>query len=260
MNCLERYRNRLVREVNRDLRTIRELADEEAIHDFRVGVKRLTALYYFLAEIDPELRVRRTLKPARRIFKLVGITRDAQIALQLVDSLDELAPADAAALSRALQARIRSDYRAFRARLADWPSGPLRLPTIRATGISEAAILRHKPVSLAALLREVFVLEGRITSEQWHKKRILLKRYRHKLDAFAFCPGHLQDEAELKQIRLLEQLLGDWHDRVTTIELLRALHEPASESAIRILGRQQNALLGAARIYLRKYRDWHAAR
>ena len=259
MNCLERYRNRLVRQVNRDLRTIRELADEEAIHDFRVGVKRLTALYYFLAEIDPELKAHRALKPARRIFKLVGITRDAQIALQLIDSLDELSAADAGQLRRALRARIRRDYRAFRARLTDWPSGPLRLPTVRATGIAEAAILRHKPVSLAALLREVFVLEGRISPEQWHKKRILLKRYRHKLDAFAFCPGHLQDEAELKQIRLLEQLLGDWHDRVTTILLLQSIDVTAAENAIKILRRQQNALLGTAKIYLRKYRDWHAA-
>ena len=249
-----------MRQVNRDLRTIRELADEEAIHDFRVGIKRLTALYYFLAEIDPELKARRTLKPARRIFKLVGITRDAQIALQLIDSLDELATADSRALQRALRARIRRDYRAFRSRVADWPAGPLRLPTIRATGIAQAAILRHKPVSLAALLREVFDLEGRITPERWHKKRILLKRYRHKLDAFAFCPGHLQDEAELKQIRLLEQLLGDWHDRVTTSVMLRSLHEPAADSAVKILRRQQQALLGSARIYLRKYRDWHASR
>ncbi len=259
MNCLERYRNRLVRQVNQDLRTIRELADEEAIHDFRVGVKRLTALYYFLAEIEPALKARKILKPARRIFKLVGITRDAQIALQLIESLDELPAADARVLRRKLRAHIRRDYRAFRARLADWPAGPLRLPTIRATGIAEAAILRHKPVSLAALLREVFVLDGRLSAERWHKKRILLKRYRHKLDAFAFCPGHLQDEAELKQIRLLEQLLGDWHDRVTTIELLISLQEPATDNAIKILRQQQNALLGAAKIYLRKYRDWHAA-
>ncbi len=260
MNCLERYRNRLVREVNRDLRTIRELADEEAIHDYRVGVKRLTALYFFLAEIDPGLQAKRVLKPARRIFKLVGITRDAQIALQLIDSLDDLPAADAGVLRRALRAHIRRDYRAFRARLADWPGGPLRMPTIRSTGISESAILRHKPVSLTALLRQVFELEGRITPEQWHKKRILLKRYRHKLDAFAFCPGHLQDEAELKQIRLLEQLLGDWHDRVTTIALLRSLNESVAENAVNLLRRQQGALLGAAKIYLRKYRDWHAVR
>ncbi len=57
-------------------------------------------------------------------------------------------------------------------------------------------------------------------AKQWHKKRVLLKRYHHQLDAFCLCPDHSSDEAELKQIKIVEQLLGDWHDRVVTAEIL----------------------------------------
>ena len=118
----------------------------------------------------------------------------------MIADLDGLDPAPRRRLTRALQNRIRRDYLQFENALRQQPQQAVRVPTIRATGISESAILRHKPVSLQRLLDQVFYLEGRISAEQWHKKRILLKRYRHKIDAFVYCPGHTQDEEELKQI------------------------------------------------------------
>ena len=98
-----------------------------------------------------------------------------------------------------------------------------------------------------------------MSAKQWHKKRILLKRYHHVLDAFCYCPGHSFDETELKQIKILEQLLGDWHDRVITAELIRSLPgiETSMVSAIAIMERQDKLLLGAAKIYLRKFALWH---
>ena len=98
-----------------------------------------------------------------------------------------------------------------------------------------------------------------MTANQWHKKRILLKRYHHKLDAFYFCPGHSLDESELKQIRILEQLLGDWHDRVVTAAILQVLNgvEAAAGRAVSIMRKQDRLLLGSARIYLNKFKQWH---
>ena len=49
MICLERYRSELLSGTNRELRIIIGTADESSIHLFRVSVKRLTALYRFLA-------------------------------------------------------------------------------------------------------------------------------------------------------------------------------------------------------------------
>ena len=97
---------------------------------------------------------------------------------------------------------------------------------------------------------------------QWHKKRILLKRYHHKMDAFCYCPGHKSDENELKQIKILEQLLGDWHDRVITIEILKSFEglEVAAGPAIATMEKQEELLLGSARIYLGKFSRWHRDR
>lgn len=111
MDCLDKYRSKLVGEINKDLRKVLAQPEEELVHDFRVGIKRLTALYYFPGRIDTNLKA----------------------------------------------------------------------------------------------------------------KRIPLKRYHHKTDAFRYCPGHKSDETEVTQIKILEQLLGDWHDRVITIEILQSL-------------------------------------
>jgi CHAD domain-containing protein len=101
-----------------------------------------------------------------------------------------------------------------------------------------------------------------MNAEKWHKKRILLKRYRHTLDAFYFCPGHRSDEDEIKQIKIIEQLLGDWHDRVITIQLLQTFQglEAQTGLAIAIMKKQEKLLLGSSKIYLGKYTKWHEGR
>ncbi|MDH3762746.1 MAG: CHAD domain-containing protein [Gammaproteobacteria bacterium] len=259
MNCLEKYRSKLIAEINRDLAIIVETPGEEPIHDFRVGVKRLTALYYFLNSIDSELNAKQLLKPYRRPFKSIGNIRDVHIAVQLIESMDEIDPQDSKLLIRQLNSRARQDYRMFQKSIPENHRLSIRMPTIRSTGISARAIGRQKPLLLNQLLPQILASGSKMNARQWHKKRILLKRYRHVLDAFCFCPGHSHDEDELKQIKILEQLLGDWHDRVVTAELIESL--PGVESclgtSISTMQKQDRLLLGAAKIYLGKFARWH---
>ena len=259
MNCLDKYRSKLIGQLNRDLRTIRIAPEEEAVHDFRVGIKRLTALYYFLDEVNPELKARQLIKPYRSLAKSIGVIRDGHIAVHLIEELDEISPADKKKLIGALRAKTRKDYRIVKNSLEVDAHTRVRVPTIRSMAVSERAILRKKPVILKMLLSQIMSTGSRMTADQWHKKRILLKRYHHKLDAFYFCPGHATDEMELKQIKILEQLLGDWHDRVVTAQILQVLKEagPAAGRAVSAMGKQDRLLLGSARIYLTKFRRWH---
>jgi len=259
MNCLEKYRNKLISEINRELGIILTRPEEDPVHDFRVGVKRLTALYYFLHEIDPGLNAKQLLKPYRVPFKALGNIRDAHIAEHLIDSLDEINPQDSKILIRALKLKARRDYRMFQKSIPAGQRLSIRMPTIRSTGISARAISREKPVVLKQLLSQILATTSIMNAKQWHKKRILLKRYHHVLDAFCYCPGHSLVEAELKQIKILEQLLGDWHDRIITAELIRSMPgvETSMVSAIAIMERQDKLLLGAAKIYLRKFALWH---
>jgi len=259
MNCLDKYRNKLIKEINKNLRIILENPEEGPVHDFRVGVKRLTALYYFLSEINTDLKAKKILKPYRWLFKSIGNIRDGHIAVHLIQDLDEVNLKESKILVRAMRSRIRKDYRLFQTNVQANARASIRMPTVRSTGISQTAILRGKPIVLNDLLAQILSTGGWMNTEKWHKKRILLKRYHHKLDAFHFCPGHESDEDELKQIKILEQLLGDWHDRVITIQILQSFLglEAHTGPAIAIMKKQERLLLGSARIYLNKYRKWH---
>ncbi len=262
MNCVEKYRGQIIRKLHRDLRVLTAQAEETAVHEFRVGMKRLRALYFLLDRIDPGIAAGRCLKPYRQLYKAAGRIRDAHIATGLLNSLEHIDAADRKRMNQALRSGIRRDYRALKQIIESNPGGRIRVPTLKSTGISARAILGAKPVVLNQLLEQILPDHEVVTAKQWHQKRILLKRYHHIIDAFRFCPGHAQDETELRQIRMLEQLLGDWHDRVVTTELLQSLPdlEHSPDKAITIMNNQDRLLLGAAKIYLHKFALWHDAR
>jgi len=259
MHCLNQYRSKLIREVNQHLRTIVEKPEEDSVHEFRVGVKRLTALYYFLNQVAPDLVSRKVLKPYRALSKSIGKIRDGHIAVQLIQDLDEVKMDQEKMLVSTLRSGIRKDYRLFRRVCQSGTQASIRVPTIRSVGISQAAILRHKHIVVDDLLSRVLKTDGRMNAGKWHDKRILLKRYHHILDAFQYCPGHASDVQELKQIKMLEQLLGDWHDRVTTVQILQSLEEFENQARpiIAILKKQDRLLLGSAKIYLNRFAKWH---
>jgi len=255
MQCLEKYRSVQVREANRKLRVIFESPDESAVHDFRVFIKRMTALYGFLGQLDENLAAKKLLKPYRVVFKKLGSIREAHIAIGLIEDLEALSGAQSIQLIGLLSSKIRRDYRNFRSFIGNDRPLSVKLPTIHATGIPPAAISRQKPVYLDELLAQIQAPDKRMTVDGWHRKRILLKRFRHTIEAFELCPGQAADQRLIKQISLLEQLLGDWHDRVVTAELLQSLPETAGDcgSLIRRLKSQDRMLLGSVKIYFEKF-------
>jgi CHAD domain-containing protein len=257
MNCLEKYRSAQVREANRKLRIICESPDESAVHDFRVCIKRLTAFYGFLGQVDENLSSKKLLKPYRVLFKSLGSIRDAHIAIGLIEDLEPSPGAASKQLIGLLKSGIRRDYRRFRGLLGDAGTVSIRLPTPGARGIPSTAISRHKPVYLEQLMSQVLSPEKRTTVDGWHRKRILLKRYRHLVDAFSGCPGQAANEGIMKRVVLLEQLLGDWHDRVICTGILESLPGPEANRKALIAGMKKQAgqLLGTAKIYLPRLAD-----
>jgi len=141
MHCLNIYRSKLIREVNQHLRIIAEKPEEESVHEFRVGVKRLTALYYFLNQVEPGLVSRKVLKPYRALFKCVGNIREGQIAVHVIQDLDEVGLEHKKLPVSALKSRMRKDNRLFRRSFQTRAQASIRVPTIESLGISQKAAL-----------------------------------------------------------------------------------------------------------------------
>jgi len=255
MTCLDRYRSQLLAATNRNLKIISNSVDESAIHQFRVGVKRLGALYRFLGYVDTEIKPKLLLRPALQLSRSISRVRDVHITLDLLTELEDLPQGEVDALQLALRAKIELEYRAFRNLAASLGSMQLRLPTLQALALSEATILRHKPAILQQLRERITTPGKPLDVREWHRKRILLKRYHHSLDAFRDCRGHGADEKEILQMKMLEQLLGDWHDRVVAADILQSFDDLQKESApaVTLLGIQERMLLGSARIYLSRF-------
>ena len=258
MICLNKYRSNVLKETNHNLGIFLDRHEVEPAHEFRVGVKRLTALYGFLNEINSEFNVKKLLKPYRSLFKPIGGIRELHIAVHLLEGLDGVDTSSSGIVVKAIKTSARSDYRVFRNKYSSSVNKGVRIPTIHSLDISDRSILQHKTIYLENLQSQITNTVQRLNTEQWHRKRILLKRYHHTLDAFQFCPGQKSNEDELKRIKMLEQLLGDWHDRVTTIQLLNSFTELEHQtSPIKsILKKQSGVLLGSAKIYLNRFSRW----
>ena len=248
MNCLEVYRRKLVRGINIEFRRILKEPAEDPVHDFRVGVKRLTAFYYFLQAVDPGIKAKKILKRYRELFKAIGRVRDLHIAEDILLKLNS-SKIDIKKLKKAES----EHYKFFKTAVNKLKINGIRVPSINSLSISDHSIITGKKQYLQLLISAICNVHKRMTKNAWHKKRIILKRYHHTLDAFHYCLGHELDKEELKQIRILEQLLGDWHDRVITTQLTSTHSLSDSNEKIRKLKWQEKNLTGAARIYLLEY-------
>jgi CHAD domain-containing protein/CYTH domain-containing protein len=203
-------------------------ADAEALHDFRVALRRLRTL---LRAYRPWLKgtVPRSLR--RRLRNLVrgtGAGRDAEVELEWVRSLRRgLAPEERAGaedFERRVAAQVEVAYRGLRGSLArryarlvsalrprleryrrifpiDSPVAPEAFAGVAAARIRD---------QFAALAEDVAAVEGIEDDGRAHRARIQGKRLRYLLEPFAAeIPAAARAVATLKR---LQDLLGWLHD------------------------------------------------
>lgn len=205
--------------ADRHWRLARQTGAVEAVHEFRVAVKRLRAFDELACRLDGKFGGRGQLRAVRRLFKACGPLRDVHVQQQLVlgssgEALPglseyfnhlkrlELGARDAFAREARAAPRIRLDrYRSAIAELSERLAGDLLL--LRAE--------RHVACSLAAL-------SGRSQPEALdpvvlHQLRIDSKRTRYAVEILVGLraePGRLR--ALNEALLAVHQALGRWHD------------------------------------------------
>jgi CHAD domain-containing protein/CYTH domain-containing protein len=232
-------------------------ADDEALHDFRVALRRLRSLLrafqpYVQHEVTPKLRRR-----LRDLARATNGARDAEVQTQWVESrqkdlkpterigsrwfLEQLADnrdrgydASQTAVERAFPRLDQRVRKSLDAAVRDPEGGRGKLATF-AAALEE--LVRNEA---ATLQQQLGAIDAPENEPAVHAARIGAKRLRYLLELIA-------DESEpaaraVEQLREIQTVLGELHDaQVVSVELAVGCEQAAAEHARRLSGLDDQA-------------------
>lgn len=209
------------------IRTLRHKVEPEALHRFRVSVKRLRAYRRWLKQMGYKDEPPKMWSRLRRIFRVAGDWRDRDLAGRPFLGKDP-SPDDQDVVGMFKSMPVRD--------LKRWLGG-LRaaIPGKGQTGPALMAFLlkRHKAMELQ-LLR----LPG---IRPLHRIRRDLKEYGYLLAIWTAMPEMEGRGKDLKnRVEARQKLLGLWHDQVNLCQMAKASH--ASERMIKKMERKLASL------------------
>lgn len=195
----------------------------EGIHQARVASRRLRELVPVLAgpaALGEAARLRRGL---RAVTRLMGPSRELDVALGTLGAIEARAPGHAAAVAavRTYVAHERARAgREARARAGRLDVGALAAGTLALARRSEspAAIRACARRVAARLARRAAGLEAAVVRAglmfappPLHGVRIALKKFRYALELAARM-GHVRLSGSMQRLKRMQDLLGDLHD------------------------------------------------
>lgn len=220
--------------------------DGEALHDFRVALRRLRTAARAYGEVAAELVPDKPRRKLKRLVAATNATRDAEVFAAWLQAQRETLPGGARSGAHWLQARLARQLRADYARLrAELPGAYARqarkLTRVLETAANAASdsgpsFARLSAVALGPLLEAYAGARAALadppSSAQLHALRLAIKRLRYVIEPLA---GELPDGKALRrQLTAWQDLLGEIHDRARFGELLA---EAAAEAGAQKLRR-----------------------
>ncbi len=240
---------------------IRKGHEEEAIHQLRVSLKKVNAVFRLAAFVAPQsFNARLAFGPLKEIFNLSGAVRDLQIAHQVLCQYQIIN-------KDILQKSLNDELVLAIGQLVEWkkrnPSGKLFVPSGTSSqqlkSISQSRWLKGMVGYIDHLFQRIEILMNSKRKDKWHQVRISLKRIRFVIDWALIMKKDFISPEQYKRIGLLGNILGDWHDRVIVLEKIRLLATESTHAMkmkndkefLKKLNNDRRSLLAASRFYLR---------
>jgi CHAD domain-containing protein len=206
-----------------------ESADEEVLHDFRVALRRLESLLRAFRKCGDPLVPRSVWRQLQRLSRATGAARDLEVHRNWLHArLPDLTPGQrpegrwlatridrrhakaTARLLRRLSRRYDPLYERARTALQRIPTEP----GAAAAGAVVGGTLLDWTSRLEHRLAGVHTLKDQAEA---HRARIVVKRVRYLLEPFHDGGA----DAILGQLKALQDILGDLHDRARLAAVLR---------------------------------------
>ena len=200
--------------VLKELDSVREAPEPDAVHDLRVAIRRCRSVAAVMEEVDPDAAWPDMRKLGRKLFRQLGDLRDTQVledwAKQLGPESDPIrerllgrfAPQEKELQQAALRAVEKFDQKSWkklerklqkRSRLVP-PDG------LAAECLALERLEAAKELHVRALRAE--------KPETWHALRIGVKRFRYTVESL--LPQRYEEWGE--NLKRIQDLLGELHD------------------------------------------------
>jgi CHAD domain-containing protein len=215
----------------------------DAVHDFRVALRRCRSVAEGLSSIDADSAWKRLRKASKRQQGELSNLRDVQVLQNWLKPVGLTSGPVGEALACYLCKQEREFKREARDSLRRFPRRRWKRWLGRLPKRADAIRLNQRQLAQVVLDRLAHVIElhenwsKEPTPEAWHELRMTVKRFRYVVESF------LPDKAELwgAELQRAQDLLGEAHDLdvldalITKLSRRKALrkHEAAIRSSLR---------------------------
>jgi len=193
------------------LRGFMKKGDQNKLHQFRVGVKKLRAVASLIENTTPLINVRNELKPLKETYQLSGQVRDSYLHIKLGENVQD---ADEEYLSNEKRVMKKTSRKLRKKR----PHHFRMLRRAKAKLLKRIPKIKDKNIGLF-YETELSAIGGCLTSsvevEQTHDCRKRLKVLLYNLPLVKGIDGIIVNEEYLNQV---QTAIGDWHDHVLAAE------------------------------------------
>lgn len=243
------------------------LADPEAVHRLRVATRRALAALAAFAALMPAKQRQRFQQRLRQVRRAAGEARDLDV---LIDRLRQqwpaaIAPSPETAPERLIgllteqQIGSRGPIRDCQAELMawDWPARQSQLlEAIVVTGRPRYGSFVHQ--RLKQVGQKFFANTGPFRkTDQLHQFRILGKRLRYSLDLFADALSPPPRDRCLKQLKKMQEALGDFTDHAAAADRLIGLaDEPLDAATLALVDALRREEQQLAKLARRRFDQW----
>ena len=216
---LYKYYKEQYKVIDKNYHIAKENFDIEAIHDLRVGIKKIRALFKLVGNITPlGFKAKKHFVPIKNLFKAAGLLRDIQIQQVLLKKYSENQTITYKALESYLEKLNDDSGKTLMKALEKFNLGVLdnKLQKIRVAlqEIDEDILI----VSSINLVNECFVkidkLKTNEDEESIHDIRTHLKDALYILKLLEKHSPNFHYEINSRKLKNTGDLLGEWHDKV----------------------------------------------
>ncbi|TWI96681.1 CHAD domain-containing protein [Mucilaginibacter frigoritolerans] len=209
-----KYLDKEWEEMDASLKLFLETGDQEALHKFRVQIKKIKAILSLIEGSSDEKGLLKQFKPVRKIFKSAGYVRDAHVHLQLSSKygfeneefennqqkIIEEGTIELQNKSKKIISNIKSTRKELKKQL---PS------------VSNESIVQYYKQQLEQIAVN-FTVSGFTEDMHTNRKLIKILVYNHK-----FAGEALNSKLNFNKVYLdkLQEAIGKWHDNVLAAQL-----------------------------------------